>query len=74
MKTVFSEENYVPTPGPPTHQLVGKLCQGHKNLINSFNYHNGSIHKVFGQNTSFGSIDRVQTSFFGKNLTFKVRV
>ena len=51
-------------PGPPTHQLVGKLCQGHRNLINSFNYPTGIMHKVFGQNTPFGSIDRGQTRFF----------
>ena len=61
-------------PGPPTHQLVGKLCQGHQNLINSFNYPTGTMHTVFGQNTPFGSIDRVQTRFFGKNLTFKMLV
>ena len=61
-------------PGPPTHQLVGKLCQGHQNLINSFNYPTGTMHKVFGQNTAFGSIDRVQTRFSGKNLTFKMLV
>ena len=28
----------------------------------------------FGQNTSFGSSDRGQTSFFGQNLAFKVLV
>ena len=53
--------------GPPTHQVVAKLCQGHQNLISSFNYPTGTMHKVFGQNTPFGSIDRVQTSCFGKN-------
>ena len=58
-------------PGPPTHQLVGKFCQSHQN---SFNYPTGTMHKVFGQNTPFGSIDRVQTSFFGKKLTFKMLV
>ena len=47
-----------------------KLGQGRKNLINSFNYP-----KDTGQNPSFGSRDRVQTSFFfGQNLTFKVLV
>ena len=61
-------------PGPPTHHLVGKLCQGHQNLINSFNHPTGTMHKVFGQNTAFGSIDRVQTRFCGKNLTFKMLV
>ena len=29
---------------------------------------------MFGQTPSFGSRDRVQTSFFGQNLTFKVLV
>ena len=53
-------------PGPPTHQLVGKLCRGHQNLINSFTYPTGTMHKVFGQNTPFGLIDRVQTSFLVK--------
>ena len=65
MTTVFLRKTMSP-PGPPTHQLVGKLCQGNQNLISSFNYHTGTMHKVFGQNTAFGSINRVQTRFFGK--------
>ena len=40
-----------------------KLDQGHQNLTDSFNYSNDTIH-TFGQNPSFGSRDRVQTSFF----------
>ena len=59
---------------PTTHQLVGKLCPGHQNLINSFNYPTGTMHKVFDQNTPFESIDRVQTSFSRKKLTFKMLV
>ena len=47
--------------------------QNYQNLINSFHYPNGTIHKVH-QNPSFGSRDRVQTHFFGQNLTFKVLV
>ena len=73
MTTVFSEENYIPTrsPNPPIHC---KIMSSHQNLINSFNYPTGTMHRVFGQNTPFGSIDRVQKSFFDKNLTFKMLV
>ena len=48
-----------------------KLGQGHQNLINSLNYPNDKYIK-FCLNTLFGTRDRVQTRFFGQNLTFKV--
>ena len=50
-----------------------KLGQGHRNLINSFNYPNDTLHKVWPESI-IGSRDRVQTSFFRQNLTFKVPV
>ena len=47
-----------------------KLDQGHQNLINSFNYPNDTIHKVWPESI-ICSRDKVQTSFFGQNLTSK---
>ena len=55
MKAVFSEETYVPL-NPPIGSgdrvhtrliLQLKLGHGHQNLINSFNYSDDTIHKVW---------------------------
>ena len=51
-----------------------KLGHGHQNLINSILIIPMIQYIKFGQNPSFGSRDRVQTSFFGQYLTFKVLV
>ena len=50
-----------------------KLGQGCKNLINYCKYPNDTMRKV-GQNPLLGSRVRVQTIFFGQNLTFNVVV
>ena len=48
-----------------------KLGQGHQNLIKSLIHTNVKIYMKFGQNPSFVSRDREQTSFFGQNLKFQ---
>ena len=50
-----------------------KLGQGHQNLIKSLIHTNVTIYMSFGQNPSFASRDRVQTSFFGQNLKISKR-
>ena len=81
-KTLFSE-NYVPATHQLVQKIrvqtrlifkafivwrPWKLGQGHQNLISSFNHHNDTLYIKFGQDPSFGSRDRVQTSFFLVNI------
>ena len=51
---MFSEENYVP-PTPPlslNNPPIGSVergRQGHQNQINSFNYPNDTVHKIWSE-------------------------
>ena len=89
MKTMFSEENYATIPNPligsgdrvQTRLIFTvfivwwpwKLGQGHQNLINSFNYPNDIIHKVWPESI-IGSKDRVQTWGFDMKIVNKMQM
>ena len=70
MKTVFSKENYVSQTHQLGQEITvqtwliftvfivwwpWKLGQGHQNLINSFNYPNDTIHKVWPESIIWAS-------------------
>ena len=86
--TMFSEETMSPNPPIGSGDIAQtrliftvfivcwpwKLGQGHQNLINSFNYPNDTIHKVWSESIIWFKRWCADKLFFGQNVTFKMLV